>query len=910
MSRYLDKWGRTAATHPLRVLFVWLLVMASVVGLLVTQPKEIASGITLRDTPAQTVMDTIAKEIPEAAGTQGTFVFTADDGSRVDSPARAAAIADAMDAAAKPGYLVDREAKMAAQDVELRTQVTAKVEAKVAEELKPQLADMATKLSGAQAKLEAMGSPQGAAQAQKLGQFATTATDLAGKSPSEVISGATILFTDLNGAMTQLKTQGLNPSQLGLDIDVDKLATSPRAKADAGIEDALAEANGELSTLTQGTNPIGNPLVFDGKPVPGVVVSPDGTSAVATVQLKVNVSELPSGGLDSMLDPANAAAATEGMTMSASPSLLPTQPPIGGHEAIGVLIALVVLVLTLGSLIAAGLPIVQAVAGVFIGVGGAFALSSHFTMTTSTPALGLMIGLAVGIDYALFILHKYRGLVLHEGMDTVPAVGRALGTAGGAVLFAGMTVTVALLGLLTLGIDFVNTMALTAAVTVILAVLISLTALPAFLGLFGKRLFRKKSTTKRPVGASHPVAGRWISAVTKHPVMVSVGVIATLLAIAAPATGLRLGMPSGEVAAADSQQRANYDAITSGFGEGANAPLVVTMERTDNAAFDQTALLDLQNTLDAQKDVTSVSLMGSSPDRTMAIFKVTPTDGPTDPSTEALVHELRDLEISGYDSPGVTGLTAMNIDLSERLAAAVPVYLGLVLVISLLILVLVFRSILVPVVATLGFLLAILATFGLITLAFGTEGFTWMVGGDRAGPILSFLPIMATGILYGLAMDYQVFLGTSMREAYVGGLPARDAVKRGFTHASKVVAAAVIIMVSVFGAFVLADDTTIRQFGFALSAGILIDAVLIRMTLMPALLYLAGDNAWWIPRWLDRILPDLDIEGRKLGSIDHDSGRANAPEAGTDEMPEADATAPSSGIGVTTGTEDIARPVR
>ena len=455
-------------------------------------------------------------------------------------------------------------------------------------------------------------------------------------------------------------------------------------------------------------------------------------------------------------------------------------------------------------------------------------------------------------------------------------MGEAVGTAGSAVLFAGLTVVIALLGLLTLGIAFVNTMALTAATTVTLAVLIALTALPALLGLVGERVAsnRARQSARRP--GRHRIANGWVSAVTRRPWLTILGVVALLGLVALPAPGLDLGMPSGAVAQAGSPQRTSYDAITKAFGEGTNAPLIVLARERGKTPFDQAKLLSTQQALADMDGVVDVALMGSSPDSELAIYQVTPEGGPNDESTAELVTRLRSVPLPEVGLLGVTGLTAMNIDLSEALADAIPVYVVLVVVLSLLVLLVVFRSLLVTLAATFGFLLTMAAVAGLVVTVFGNPDWTWVVGVDRPGPILPFLPIMATGILYGLANDYQLFLGTSIREDYVRGADPRASIRSGFVHAGRVVVAAAIIMVAVFGGFVLSSDTTIRQFGFALSAGVLIDAFLIRMTLIPALLHLAGERAWWLPRWLDDILPTLDIEGNRLHH-----GRSTPPDPTT-----------------------------
>lgn len=811
MSRFLARWGRYAATHSWRVLALWGVALIGLAALLATQPKEISTHLTIADTPAQQVLDEVTAELPMAGGTQGTIVFTAKDGGAVDGPTQMAAMGAAMDRLHASEYVVDKEERVAGQ----RAELSATVKAKVAEQMRTAV-------------------PSGSRQ---------------------------------------------QPSRQAIDT---------------AVKDATATALNSLDTLMAGTNPQGTTRLVGAAPGHAVTVATDRSAAVAGVQLTEQLGDLPEGTMDDLLASLGNEVASAGLTVSPSASLTPTEPPIGGHEAIGVAIAVIVLWVSLGSLVAAGLPVLTALAGVALGVGGAFAFSSHYVMTTSTPVIGLMLGLAVGIDYALFIAHKHRAILADGEPDVAASIGRATGTAGSSVLFAGLTVVIALLGLLTLGIAFITTMAVTAAVTVSLAVLISLTALPALLGLVGERLRPRRARARAaqasaaaagspdPAGAAAEPEARprrdastwWVGVTTGHPWVTIAAVSLGLLVLAAPATGLALGMPSGSVAGPGDPKRVSYDGVTSTLGEGANGPLVVTLRPFDTAMADQQQLLSWQEDLGRVADVANVQLAGSNDDHSLIVWQVIPRRGPTDASTDALVHDLRGLTLEHAGALGVTGLTAVNIDLSQRLGEALPIYLSIVVGLSLIVLLIVFRSVAVPVMATGGFLLAIAATMGLVVLAFSTDGFTWMVGGDRAGPVLSFLPIMVTGILYGLAMDYQVFLGSSIREDHVHGTPAREAVRTGFVHASKVVIAAAIIMVSVFAGFVLTDDLTIRQFGFALATGILIDAFLIRMTLVPAVMAVTGEHAWWIPRWLDRVLPRVDVEGtalRKDPPVPHDT---------------------------------------
>lgn len=868
MSVFLYRLGKRAALRPLVPLLAWLLVILAVVALLATQSTSISTGLTLDDAPAQQVLDDVTEALPEAGGTQGTLVFQATDGGRVDTPERADAIGRALDAATESGLVLDRDARLLAQQADVGATVRTNVESRVAADVTAQIEELVKALDGGlPTDVPATQREQAAQFASRIQAINTTAQDLLAASDTELIAGASDLFTDVRQLQLDLNRAGID---LGALPAAEDGATDPAAAVEAATATATADALDRLDSLMCGTSPRGTELVTSGGVRPSVLVSDDGTAAIATIQLTEQVSGLPSGSLDDLLATIDTVAAHDGLTVSASGSLHPAEAPIGGTEAIGLVIAAVVLVITLGSLILAGLPVLLALVGVFIGVGGAYALSANFEMTTSTPALGLMLGLAVGIDYALFIVHKQRSLQMHRDLDVVESTALAIATAGGAVLFAGGTVVIALLGLLTLGMGFVSTMALTAAVTVLLAVALALTALPALLGLIGRTRRRSPARPHAPAPQQQEhsrfgrAAQRWIAAVTARPILTIVLVALALGGLAVPASHMELGMPSGAVAASGSEQRTAYDAVSEALGEGANAPLVVALTPTDPGAVDQDRLEAWQQALADHDSASNVQLMGTSEDRTLILYTVVPDAGPTATDTADLVHAVRGGEIAGVEEVGVTGLTAINIDLSESLRSAIPVYVTLVVLLSLAVLLLVFRSLVVPLAATGGFLLSIGATMGLVVTAFGNSDFTWLVGMDRAGPVLSFLPIMATGILYGLAMDYQVFLGTSIREVYVRGESPQKAVVDGFHHASRVVVAAAVIMVSVFAGFVLSDDAMIRQFGFALSIGILIDAFLIRMTLIPAVLHLAGDHAWWLPQWLGRILPNLDLEGTRL----------------------------------------------
>jgi RND superfamily putative drug exporter len=624
----------------------------------------------------------------------------------------------------------------------------------------------------------------------------------------------------------------------------------------------------------QAQTPPFQPLLVGGAPVPGVLVSSDGQVALFQFQFTVASTSLTDDDVASVVEVVERAEQGTGITVLPSDSLKAIEIPVGIGEVIGLAVAALVLVLTLGSLIAAGLPLVTALAGVGIGVGGAYALSTAVEMNSATPVLGLMVGLAVGIDYALFVVNRQRRLILDRGLTAEEAAGRAVGTAGSAVFFAGLTVLIALTALTVIGIAMLSAMALVAASTVALAVLIALTLLPALLGLVGERICSDKARARRrdqveSKSDSHSVADHWVKGVIRFRWPVIAGVVAILGVMAIPAASMKLGIPSGATANQDTAARQSYEAVSQGFGEGFNGPLLVTAEPTGSGRRVTPELTaKLIGELQDRDDIVLAAPVGVNEAGNLAVFSIIPTSGPSDEATSDLVKSLREPDNAiAQDNQvqlGVTGFTAIGIDMSDKLAGVLPLYLGIIIVLSVLILTLVFRSIIVPIKATAGFLLSILATFGATTAVFQWGWLSSLFGFDTGGPLMSFMPIIATGILYGLAMDYEVFLVSSMREAHVHGRAARASIVQGFDQASRVVVAAAIIMVAVFSGFIFSHDIMIKQIGFALAAGILIDAFIVRLTLVPALMAVFDEQAWWLPRWLDRLLPDLDIEGDKL----------------------------------------------
>ncbi|MFC6019097.1 MMPL family transporter [Plantactinospora solaniradicis] len=576
------------------------------------------------------------------------------------------------------------------------------------------------------------------------------------------------------------------------------------------------------------------------------------------------------------------AATAAGLRVEHGGEVMSSVPEVGGTEAIGVVIALVVLVVTLGSLVAAGMTMLNALIGVGAGMAGLYALSSTIGLTSTAPVLALMLGLAVGIDYSLFITSRYRQNLL-EGLAPEEATGRAIGTAGSAVLFAGVTVVIALAGLAVVNIPFLTIMGLAAAGTVAVAVLVALTLLPALLGFAGRRILprRLRSTVTGADSDTEPGAApavtqpgraegfgfRWARLVIRLRVPLILVAVLGLGALAIPAADMRVALPDAGSSPEGTPAREAADLITTGFGPGFNNRLALVVS-SDSAARTASAAQEVTAALQGTENLLAVSPPNLSRDQLTALLAVIPTTGPTDPATESLVHEIREKvgPVDGTDGAGValTGQTAVGIDVSEKLSDAMPWYLLLVVGLSVLLLMLVFRSLLVPLKAALGFLLTVGATFGLTVLVFQQGHLSSLVGLDTPGPLVSFLPILLIGILFGLAMDYEVFLVSRMREDFVHGDTPTQATINGMGHGGRVVTAAALIMTSVFAGFILLDDPVIKSMGFALAIGVAIDAFVVRMTIVPAVISLLGRSAWWLPGWLSKILPNVDIEGERL----------------------------------------------
>ncbi|MEX3506387.1 MMPL family transporter [Corynebacterium sp. LK2590] len=602
-------------------------------------------------------------------------------------------------------------------------------------------------------------------------------------------------------------------------------------------------------------------------------------------------------------------------------------------ELIGMAVAAIVLLITFGSFVAAGMPLISAVIGVGVGLLGV-QLGTIFTDTISdmTPMLASMIGLAVGIDYALFIVNRYRNeLITSSGLNNLSpkelaqelkkmdkqtrahSMGMTLGTAGSSVVFAGTTVVIALVALTMIGIPFLGTMAIAAAATVAIAVLVALTFIPALLGLLGTKIFAARVPGPKvpdPEDEKPTMGLKWVRQIRARPVTNLVAGIVLLGILAIPAANLSLAMPTDGSAKLGSPQRDAYEITADAFGEGRNAPMVAFVDVADvNEQERMPAFQQLLADFNGTEGVENAQIVQTTDTMDAAQVLITPTTGATDEATTDTLNALRSYQSDFTESTGgeygITGVTPIFDDISERLTEILIPYIAVVLGLAFIVLLLVFRSIWVPLIAALGFAGSMAAAFG-ITVAIFQEGMFGII--DDPQPLLSFLPIMLIGLTFGLAMDYQVFLVTRMREGYVHGKTAGNATSNGFKHGARVVTAAALIMISVFAAFMLMDEPFIKTMGFALAIGVAIDAFVVRMTIIPATMFLLGDKAWWSPKWLDKALPNMDIEGEALTAnraalMDGgDTTQVSAQPATTAAAGTAAATATATATATTTAT--------
>ena len=830
MASFLYRLGKFSYRRRWLVISIWLAVMVAVGGSAAAFHGTMSNNFTIPGTETQRMADKLKEALPDSSGGSASVVFDAGDAgfdqAKKDAVAAALTKLEAMpdvQGTVNP-FTTQEQLEKAGADI-------AAGEAKAAE---------------GKAQLDASRAQLEASEAQ------------------------------LAGAEQQLAASGLTPAQIEAQMAPRRAELAAgKERLDAGAKEAADGA----AALALGKRQVESSegLRF---------VSSDNKAAVAQVQFKTSINAVDPAVREEVQEIVHGVSSA-GVTAYASKEITEDVSEIFGiAEIVGVAVAALVLILMLGTLIAAGLPLVMALVGVGVGVGGTFALTSVIDMSSISPMLALMLGLAVGIDYSLFIVNRHRTQLL-AGMDAEESAALATGTSGNAVLFAGLTVIIALAALVVPGLPFLAVMGVAAAATVGVAVVVALTLTPAVLALIGRRLISKRAWAKAAKHNAEPgheaadrereekrSSGGWGGMVTRHPWVALVASVVLLGALALPASQLRLALPDGGSEPVDSQAFKAYDLTRSSFGEGMTGPIIVVGEFPEGLSENDAnnKKFDVADQLRSVENVIAAVPIALSEDRRTAVFQVIPKEGPASAGTVQVVSDLRAKGSVINDDLGVTigltGQTAGNIDVSNKLGAALPPYLAIVVGLSLLLLLLVFRSMVVPLLATGGFLLSLAAAFGAVVAVYQWGWLGGIFDVANPGAVLSFLPIILIGVLFGLAMDYQVFITSGMRESFMHGESAKHAVRSGFSHAAAVVTAAAIIMVSVFSGFIFSHLTMVRPLGFAMAFGVLIDAFVVRMTIVPAVMYLLGEKAWWLPKWLERILPDVDVEGAKLNRTD------------------------------------------
>jgi putative drug exporter of the RND superfamily len=618
-------------------------------------------------------------------------------------------------------------------------------------------------------------------------------------------------------------------------------------------------------------------------PVPGHTLSADGTTGFATVAYDLAAVDLKNGDFG-LLEDAMAPATRAGLEVEYGGDLvsLAQAPNVGASDQIGLAVALLILIIAFGSVVAAGLPIGTAIVGLIVGLATVKLLAAFFNVPSTAPIIGTMIGLGVGIDYALFVITRHRENLL-GGAAVVDSAGHTNATAGQSVLFAGTTVVIAICGLALAGIPFVASLGFATAVIVAVAVAAALTLMPAFLGLVGMRInswelpWTKRHQAEARAGSHRETFwGRWADHVGRRPLRYAVISLAVLLTLAAPMLSMRLGQTDAGTLPTSSTQRRAYDLLSKAFGAGFNGPLELVVElpaQVDSAAVSAR----IASAVGADPDIAAVTPPTVSPSKRTLLLSAVPRSAPEAAATSALVKRLRATVLpKATEGTGatalVTGSTAVFIDLSDKIAGRLPIFIFGVVALSFLLLLVVFRSILVPLKAAIMNVLSICAAYGVVVAVFQWGWLKGLFGLQTTVPIVSFVPMMMFAILFGLSMDYEVFLLSRIREEYLTTHDNHFSVVDGLAHTAQVITSAAVIMVSVFASFLLVNDPTVKMMGLGLAVAVFVDASLIRMVLVPATMALLGDANWWLPKSLERVLPHLDIEGTSVPPVAHPFG--------------------------------------
>ncbi|WP_030218517.1 MMPL family transporter [Streptomyces bikiniensis] len=597
-------------------------------------------------------------------------------------------------------------------------------------------------------------------------------------------------------------------------------------------------------------------------------ISEDGRTAYATVTFAEQADDIPEGQAKAVVDTARAAA-TDDLQVELGGTVVALTEAPGGHvaEAVGVAVAAVVLFLAFGSLAASALPIATALVSVGIAYSGIVLLGHVMTVADFAPMLGMLVGLGVGIDYALFIVTRHRR-GLKRGLSVAEAAETAVATTGRAVVFAGATVCIALLGMLILRLSFLNGVAVAASLTVVLTVAASVTLLPALLSLIGMRaLSRRERRTLAEHGPQPELptgfAARWSAFVERHPKLLGAVAAVVMAVLALPTLSLHLGTSDQGNGPATATTRKAYDLLAEGFGPGVNGPL--TLVAGLDGADDRVALGRLPAALSATKGVAAVSPVTYNGSGDTAVLTVVPDSSPQSKATSELVDRLRQNVLPRAEAGtsldvNVGGVTASYDDFAEIIVGKLPLFVGVVVALGCLLLLLAFRSIGIPLKAAAMNVMAVAGAFGVVVAVFQWGWGSELLGLGSAGPIEPFLPVIMVSVLFGLSMDYQVFLVSRMYEEWLETGDNRRAVRVGLAETSRVINSAAVIMISVFLAFVLSGDRVVAMFGIALAAAVALDAFVLRTLLVPALMHLLGGANWWLPKWLDRLLPRISIE--------------------------------------------------
>ncbi len=876
MATLLYKLGLFSARKAWQVIVAWIVLLAITTGLALSLGGKLTTSISVDGVPSQNVVDQLQTSFPDASRGSGQVVFFKESGSFTD--ADRAAITAALEevenlsevSEAINPFTVQAEIRDGEKEILDGKQELADAELAIADG-EAELLDAEAKLADGESQI-----------AEGLKTLAATKKDLESK------------LAQVNAGLKQMQDAGLpasaqaellgNKAQIeGGLAEVERqraIAIASRDEIEAGkIE--IAEARDEIVSGVDEIAQAKIDLAIGEKLLAATrnftVVSSDENTALATIRFDKRGTELEEGTRDSVVESLRAAD-LNGIQVEFSQELTQSFGEILGiGEIIGLIAAAIVLFVLLGTFIGMAIPIFSAVVGVAISATTVLALASEIEMTSTTPVLGVMLGLAVGIDYSLFIVNRHRRQ-MKNGMELKESIGLANGTSGNAVLFAGLTVVIALVALNLTGIGFVGLMGSMGAIAIVIAVAIALTVTPAALSIIGDRILSKKEKTASKGAKKKSVAKKksdnkaalkpvWA---TRYPWVAVFSIVAVLGIMAIPLSDMRLGLPDGGSEPKYSTAHKAYKLTSEGFGPGFNGQVTTVLSTKNPISEDDTLEFqaEVATALMALDNVKAAVPAAIADDRQTFIFQVVPTGGPSSVETEQLIYDIRDVSgsfLSTYGAEvGVTGITATNIDVSDKIADVLPLYLATVILLSLFLLMLVFRSILIPILAAAGFLLTVTATLGAVVAVYQWGWLADLFGVTSPGPILSFLPIFLIGILFGLAMDYQLFLVSGMREAYAHGKKPRDAINFGIHLSRGVVIAAALIMITVFGGFAFSHLATIRPIGFGLAIGVLIDAFLVRLLLVPAAMTILNKSAWWLPKWIDKAMPDIDVEGTKL----------------------------------------------